>query len=322
MKRLIHTAVLVCAAAFGCAAQAEGYPDRPIRMLVGQSPGSATDVVARMLAAKMGESLGQSIVVENRAGAGGVVAATSMAHAAPDGYYILMTTASQTSLAPSLMKEVPYDPFKDFTYIAPATDVAMLLVASPGSGIKTFQQMVAKAKAAPGKIDFGSSGLGSASQLSLEMVAQLTDIRLAHVPYKGSAPAITSVVANETSLHVNALGNLMPLAKADKVVPLAVLTDNRNPQMPDVPSLSDLKLKMPRVPAWIGLIGPANLPPAVVATLADAMHKAQADPEIKQKFTDLGLLAFEGSGADFKQRAEEDGKVWGKLMRDRGIKGE
>lgn len=298
----------------------QAYPDHPIRMLVGQSPGSATDIVARLMAAKMSATLGQSIVVENRAGAGGVLAASFMAQAKPDGYSILMTTASQTSLAPQLMSSLPYDPFRDFTYISPVTDVAMLLVASSKSGIGDLAALVKQAKSNPGKINFGSSGMGSASHLALEMLAQLTSIQLAHIPYKGTAPAITSVVAGETSLHVNALGNLIPLVQSGKVVPIAVLTDQRSARLPDVPSLTDLGLKMPRVASWIGLIGPAALPQPVTQKLADAVQAAKNDPEIKQKFLDLGLIPFDGSGQDFRKRAEDDSRVWGQLIHDRGIR--
>jgi tripartite-type tricarboxylate transporter receptor subunit TctC len=288
-------------------------------MLVGQSPGSATDIVARLMAAKMSQSLGQSIVVENRAGAGGVVAASSMAQAKPDGYSILMTTASQTSLAPHLMKSLPYDPFRDFTYIAPVTDVAMLLVASPTSGIGNYADLVKMAKANPGKINFGSSGLGSASHLSLEMLAQLAGIKLSHIPYKGTGPAITSVIAGETSLHVNALGNLIPLVQSGKVVPIALLTDQRSARLPEVPSLTDLNVKMPRVASWIGLVGPAGLPQPITEKLVGAVQAAKNDPEIKQKFLDLGLMPFDGSGQDFSKRAEEDSRAWGKLIHDQNI---
>lgn len=327
MKRLVYLIaglIAYCMAALLPTAShaASSYPSHPIRMLVGQSPGSATDVIARLLAQKMSQILGQSIIVENSAGAGGVVAASTMAHASPDGYYILMTTASQISLAPHLMQNLPYKPFRDFTYIAPATDVAMLLVASPQSGITDFKTLLARAKAAPGKINFASSGLGSASHLALEMVAQQAHISLTHVPYKGTGPAITSILANDTSLLVNALGSLETLVKAGKLVPLVTLTDDRNPQLPDVPSLPDVGLKIPHIPAWVGLIGPAKMPQPIVDKLAATMRQAIAEPDVQQKFNDLGFIAMPGDGAAFKARAEDDSKVWGKLIHDRNIHAE
>jgi len=297
-----------------------GYPDHSIRVLVGQSPGSATDTVARLITDKMSEELKQSMVVENRPGAGGIVAAQSVAREKPDGYVIMMATASQTSLSLHLLEHPPYDPFKDFTYIAPATDVAMILLASPGSGIKDFASLLEMAKRNPGKITFGSSGVGSASQLSLEMVSELTGIKLLHVPYKGTNPAVTALMANETDLHVNALGVALPLIKAGKVVPIALLIDKRSALLPDVPALSDLGLTMPRVPAWIGLIGPAGMPKDVVDRLADALHNAQKSPEVQQRFTSLGYIPFEGDGAYFLDRSKNDSEVWGKLIKDRGIR--
>jgi tripartite-type tricarboxylate transporter receptor subunit TctC len=323
LRRLTSLLAGLVLAAGAAAAQAQGaYPEHPIRMLVGQSPGSATDIVARMVAVKMGQVLGQSVVVENRAGAGGVVAAGAIAKAPPDGYFIIMSTASQTSLAPKLLVGLPYDPFKDLTYIAPVVDTAMLLVANPDSGIKTLDDLVRKAKANPGKLNFGSSGLGSASQLSMEMLAQVEGIQLAHVPYKGTAPAITSLVAGETPLLVNALGQLLPLIKGGQAVPILLFMDQRSRKIPDTPSLKDAGLTIPRVPAWIGLIGPPNLPQPIVDKLANAVHAAQQDPEIRQRLDDLGQPLFEGSGKDFEQRAEEDSQVWGKLIQDRGIKPE
>lgn len=295
------------------------YPERPIRLIVGQSPGSAADGVARLLATEMGKYLGQSIVVENQAGAGGTVAAASFAKMKPDGYTLMMGIASQLSLGPHLFQKTTYDPFKDFTYIAPAADVVMVLTTSDKSGIKDLDTLVKKAKAAPGRVSFASSGVGSASQLSLEMLSDMAGISMLHVPYKGTAPAVTSVMSNETDLLSNVVGAVYGPVKSGKLVPIVVFSDKRSALFPDVPTSSEQGYTLPKIAGWIGLVGPAGLSKEITDKLTNALHNAQQDSKVKAFYDNQGLILWQGDGSEFLNRAHTDSDVWGKLIREKGI---
>lgn len=320
MKRLMACAAFSALMTMHPATHADNhYPERPIRLIVGQSPGSAADGVARLLATEMGKYLGQPLVVENQAGAGGTISAASVAQMKPDGYTLMMGIASQLSLGPHLFKRTAYDPFKDFTYIAPAADVVMVLTASAGSGIHDLDTLVKKAKAAPGRITFASSGMGSASQLSVEMLAQRAGVSLLHVPYKGTAPAVTSVMSNETDLLSNVVGAVQGPVNAGKLVPIVVFSEQRSALLPQVATSSEQGYDLPRIAGWIGLVGPAGLSSEIVARLANAMHKAQQDPKVKAFYDAQGLVLWQGDASGFLSRARTDSEVWGKLIRERGI---
>ncbi|OZI26782.1 hypothetical protein CAL26_05535 [Bordetella genomosp. 9] len=320
MKGLIAGAALAALMTAASPVDAQQhYPERPIRLIVGQSPGSAADGVARLLAAEMGKYLGQSVVVENQAGAGGTIAAASVAQMKPDGYTLMMGIASQLSLGPHLFKKAAYDPFKDFTYIAPAADVVMVLTASDKSGVTDLATLVRKAKAAPGRMTYASSGVGSASQLSVEMLSERAGISLLHVPYKGTAPAVTSVIANETDLLSNVVGAVYGPARSGKLVPIVVFADKRSALLPDVPTSSEQGYELPKIAGWVGLVGPAGLPAEIAVKLADALHRAQQDPKVQAFYDAQGLILWQGNAAEFLSRARTDSDVWGKLIREKGI---
>ncbi len=319
MKGLMMAAALACIAGPAWAQSPDRYPDRSIRLIVGQTPGSAADSVARLLAKEMGNYLGQAIVVENQSGAGGTIAAASFSKARPDGYTLMMGIASQLSLGPHLFPQAPYDPFTDFTYIAPAADVVMMVTASDKSGIKDLDTLIKKAKRDPGKLAYASSGVGSASQLSMEMLFDIAGVSLLHVPYKGTAPAVTSVMANETAVLSNVVGAVHAPIKAGRLVPVAVFSDRRSVLLPDVPTSAEQGYPLPKIAGWIGLVGPAKLPQEIVDKLTKALHKAQRDPEVKAFYDSQGLILWQGDAAEFLGRARADSEVWGKLIRGKGI---
>jgi len=320
MKSIIVHFVAGLALGLGAQVQAaDTYPEKPIRLVVGQSPGSATDNIARALAEHMSGELKQSVIVVNQPGAGGGVAATAVARERADGYSVMFATVSQLSLNPWFYESLAYEPFKDFTYIAPVADVPMLLVASRASGIRDFADFVRKAKASPGTLNYSSWGAGTASHLSMEMIAILTGVSLTHIPYKGTAPALASIFSGETDVNVTVLGSGIPAVRGDQVVPLALLQPRRDSRLPDTPTLRELGVEAPEFPSWIGMVGPAGLPQPITDTLAKALGKAISDPAIQQRFNQLALIPLHGDGAQLMHKAKSDSNIWGKLIQDRGI---
>jgi len=309
----------VCAIALPAAAQG-AFPQHPVRLVVPQSAGSGGDVVARLLSEKAGAALGTSIVVENKPGANGIVAASSVAKAPPDGYTLMLTGVSQMSFNPKLYKQLPYDPEKDFSYVAPVVDTPFVLVAGKSSPDKTLAQMLARAKAAPDTITYASAGAGNSTHLSTEMIASVAGIKLKHVPYKGSGPALNAVIGGQVDLMTSVLGSALPQIQGGNVVPLAVLAPQRAADLPQVPTLKEAGVDAPTMPGWFAVVGPAGLDGAIVARLNAAFQQAIADPEINKKLKDLYFIPLTGSAAQMRERALADAKVWGEFIDRTGVR--
>lgn len=320
MYRLLISATLAATFAMSpAAAMAADYPDRPIRLVVPQSAGSGGDVVARLLAEKLGAELGQSIVVDNRPGANGIVGTAFVAKQPADGYTLLLTGVSQVSFNQHLYRSLAYDPQKDFTYIAPVVDTPFVLVASKASGIRSMASFLDKARAKPGGLTFSSAGVGNSTHLAMEMLADKAGIKLTHVAYKGSGPALTGVIAGEVDAMVSVLGTALPQIASGNVVPVAVIGDQRVPQLPNVPTAREAGLDLPVMPAWYALLGPADMDPRIVARLNASVQRFLADPRIRSKLAALYLDPLTGSADAIKQRALSDSKTWGDFIRKRGI---
>ncbi|ALM87181.1 ABC transporter substrate-binding protein [Bordetella sp. N] len=324
MSRLFSgLAVAVSLSLCGAVAAAQDtYPNRPVRLIIPQSPGSGGDLVGRMLAESLSKDLKQPVIVENRAGANGVVAAVSVAREAPDGYTLMLGLVSQLSFNQFLYKNTPYDGFKDFTYVNPVVETPYVLVSSKRSGIKDFAGFLAKARQEPGKLNFASAGTGNMTHLSMELLASNTGLKLTHVPYKGSGPALLSVISGESDLMVSVLGTALPQIQSGAVVPLAVLGAQRAKQIPDVPTLADLKVQVPVIPGWYALVGPAKMPQAVSDVIAASVHRFLVAPATQAKLADLYLEPMLGTGQELHTRAVADAKVWGKFIQDNGIQSE
>jgi len=319
-RRLMASALLASAVLCQTAALADdAYPNRPIRMIVPQSAGSGGDVVARLLSERLAQELGQSIVVDNRPGANGIVAMSTAAKAPADGYTVLLTGVSQISFNPHLYASLPYNPQKDYTFISPVVDTPFVLLASKASGITSVQAFIDKARNKPGGLTFSSAGVGNSTHLAMEVVADKLGLKMTHVAYKGSGPALTGVVAGEVDAMVSVLGAALPQVTGGTVVPVMIIGPRRVKELPNVPTVKEAGIDVPLMPSWYALVGPAGLDAKIVATLNAAVQSALADPQVKARLSSLYLYPVAGSPEAIKQRAASESKVWGEFIRKRGI---
>ena len=322
MKK-VYLLVLFVAATFAAGAIAQTYPTKPLKLIVPFSPGGASDLTARTLAQKMGESMGQSIVVENKPGANGVVGIDSVAKSQPDGYTILLTDRGSLTVNPSLYVKLPYDPVKDFSYIGIATDGPYVLVANPKLDVKTVQELVALSKSKPGTVNYSSFGIGSMAQLNLEAFNQKMGTDMLHVPYKGAAPAAQAAVAGEVGVTIAAVPAVQGFIKDGRLRALAVGSEKRFAVLPDVPTMteagagSDILL-----PTYFALLAPANTPAPIVARLNAELKKALADPQVVERLASAGLVPNGGSPEAMAASVKSDLPRFQALVKSIGIKPE
>jgi tripartite-type tricarboxylate transporter receptor subunit TctC len=300
-------------------ALASGFPAAPVKLMVPQSAGSGGDLVARILSEKMAAALGQSVVVDNKPGANGVLASSLLAKAKPDGYTVMLTGASPIVFNPNLYKKLPYDPAKDFTYIAPVADTPFVLVASKQSGITSFASLVKLAKEKPGRLTFSSAGVGNSTHLATEMMADRTGMKLMHVPYNGSGPALSAVVSGQVDLMFSVVGTALPQIRTGAVKPLLILGADDIADLPNVPSTKKEGIELPPLPAWYAVLGPAGMDPEVAKTLEKAVQEAMRDPGLQQQFKAQYLPELPGTSKDLYNNSMRDLKVWGDLIKRLGI---
>jgi tripartite-type tricarboxylate transporter receptor subunit TctC len=257
------------------------YPNRPIKLIVGFAPGGSTDIVARIVAQKLSERLGQSVVVDNRAGAGGTIGADVTAKAPPDGYTLTLGTTSTHAIAAGAYSKLPYDPVKDFTPISLVAITPYLLVVNPQVPVKTLAEFVTLAKANPGKMNYASAGSGTATHLAMEMLKDAAKLDIVHVPYKGNAPADVAILAGEVQTVFGSMPALLQNAKAGKVRSIAVGTTQRSPALPEIPTIAEQGYPGFEAALWLGIMGPANMPKPVVDRLHRELVAIVATPEFK-----------------------------------------
>ncbi len=296
--------------------QAQDYPTRPIKLVIPQAPGAGADLVGRLLADKMSQELRQPVVVDNKPGANGMLASSLVVREPADGYTLMLTSVSLVSFNQFMYRNIPYDPLKDFTLIAPVADATFVLVASNASGIKSWADLVARAKASPDTLTFASAGTGNSTHLYTEMLARRSGFQVRHIPYKSSSPALMSVVAGETDIMVVPTAVALSQIRANKLVTLAQSGESRSAQLPAVPLLKELTPDSPALPGWYALVGPARMDPKVVQKLSAAVNSFLADPVQRGKLVDQFLFPIPGTTAGIQQRAEGEAKVWGGLIRD------
>jgi tripartite-type tricarboxylate transporter receptor subunit TctC len=297
-------------------AVAQDFPTRPIKLVIPQAPGSGADLVGRMLAEYMANDLKQPVVVDNKPGANGIIASQMVQREAADGYTVLLTSVSLVSFNQFLYKDVPYDPLKDFTFIAPVADAGFVVVASNASGIKSWADLVTKAKAKPEELTFASAGLGNSTHLYTEMISLRSGFKLRHIPYKSSGPALMAVVSGEADVMTVTTATGLAQIKAGKVVGLAQSGEARSPQLPDLPLLKELAPDVPPLPGWYALVGPAKMDPKITQTLAGSVNRFLADPATKQKLIEQFLFPIPGTPAGIQKRAENEARIWGGLIRN------
>ena len=301
------------------AAQAQAaYPSKPITIIVPFSAGGTTDILARVVGQFMSNDLGQPVVIDNRAGAGGNIGGQAAARATPDGYTIFMGTVGTHAINQSLYKKMPFDPIKDFAPLSRVAMVPNLLVANPSQPYKNVKELIAYAKANPGKINFGSSGAGSSIHLSGELFKQMAGVDMQHVPYRGSAPAVSDLLGGQINLMFDNMPSAIPHVKGGKLRPLAVTTAKRSPALPDVPTIAESGVPGYEATSWFGLLAPAGTPAPVIAKLNASILKALANPEVKKKLAEQGAEAAGEKPEQFAAFIAAETAKWGKVVKESG----
>jgi len=308
---------LICAPAGALAAD---YPERPVTVVVGFPPGGPSDVLARIVAKKLGELLGQPFVVDNRPGAGGNVAGEVAAHAEPDGYTLLMGNNSILATNASLYANIGFDPVRDFTPISLIGTQANILVVNPNVPANTMAELIDLAKANPGKLNFASSGYGAAAHLAGELFKTKAHIDIVHVPYKGAAPALQDVISGQDQMMFATAASVLGMIKNGQVRALAVTTLKRTAILPDVPTVDELGIKGFEATTWHGLVAPAGTPKDIIATLHRAIIVALDDPEVRQALTALGVDIGGDSPEEFSAYIQAEIPKWAEVIKASGAK--
>ena len=296
---------------------AQGWPSRPIRMVVPLSPGGFADVPGRILAARLSSSLGYNVFVENRPGAGGTIGADFVAKSAPDGYTLLFTGTPHV-ISAWVYKKLPYDPLKDFEPVALVASGPYVLVVNPQLPVHSIRELIAAAKAQPGKIDYASSGNGSAQHLVSALFASMAGIELNHVPYKGSGPAMQDLLGGQVKVSFAGIPNVLPHVKAGRLRALAVSTPQRSPDLPDVPTAAEAGVPGYQATLWLNLAAPAGTPGEIVQRLYAETAKALQDAELQQSFRAAGVEASPMSPQELAGFMRAEYEKWGKVVRDTG----
>ena len=297
------------------------WPTKPVRIMVGASPGGGTDIIARMLGDKLTAVFGQPFVVENRPGAANTIASDVTAKSPPDGYTLLVGTNTAQAIAPHIMK-LGFDPVKDLTPIALLVVVPNVVAVAPGVAANNIRDLVAEIKAQPGGFSCGSSGIGSTQHLACEAFAMATGTKIVHIPYKGSAQALTDLVGGQIQLDFDTTSSAMSFIKGGKVKALAVMTPKRAAELPDVPTLAESGLPGVEMSTWYGFFGPANLPREITSRLHAETMKILAMPDVRKRLEGLAGEPGALGAAEFAAMAKADYERSGKLVRDANIKGE
>ena len=308
-------AALVAGAVWSPAWAQGAFPTRPVKMINPFPPGSPVDLVGRLVAQKLQDAWGQPVVVESRAGAGGAVGAEAVARATADGYTLLVTSASTHVIAPALRRQLPYDVNKDFAPIALVAYGPTAVVVHPSVPVQSLSELVAYAKANPGKVAYASSGLGTILHLSGELFAYRTGVDLLHVPYKGAVPASTDLLSGQVQLMFDSISNAAPHVKAGKLRALAVLTPQRTPLMPEVPTGQEAGFEGLDFPAWIGFYAPAGTPRELVVQITRSVQSVMAQADIRERFAQGGLIPASVTDADFARQVTAHQKIVADLVR-------
>jgi tripartite-type tricarboxylate transporter receptor subunit TctC len=310
-------AVLFLALIFSSQGFAQSWPQRPIRLVVPLSPGGFADTPARLLAPKLSAALGRQVFIENRPGAGGTIGANEVAKSAPDGYNLLLTGTPHV-VGPWLYKNLQYDALKDFNHFALVASGPYILVVNPQLGVGTVRELIAAAKAAPGKIDYASSGNGSAQHLVSSLFASMAGIELNHIPYKGSGPAMQDMVSGQVKVSFAGIPNALSHLKAGRLKALAVSTAKRWPELPDVQTVAEAGVPGYEATLWLNLAAPAGTPADIIKRLVDETQKALQDPELQKSFQNSGVEAtFAGPEATITYMRSEYEK-WGRVVKQTG----
>ncbi|WP_338878885.1 tripartite tricarboxylate transporter substrate binding protein [Achromobacter veterisilvae] len=310
---LTLAAAALAVSATGAAAAQGSYPDRPIRLIVPFPPGGTSDVVGRIFAEALGRQIGQTVVVENRGGAGGTVGTRAVASAPPDGYTLLLGTSSTNGTNSAVYKSLPYDAVKDFTPVTQIIRVPGVIVVNKDFPAKDYASFVALIKGAPGKYSYASSGNGGATHMAMEYYKSLSGLDMMHVPYRGTGPALNDVIAGQVPILWDTAASSMAHIQSGSLRPIVVAAKTRLSQLPDVPTFAEAGLPDYDAEMWNGLLAPAGLPADVLAKLSDASRKALAAPEVQAKYAGVGAYVVADTPGEFKTMIEADVAKWKKV---------
>ena len=322
--RLLASAVTAALLMMSAAAGAQQWPVKPLKWIVPFPPGGPTDTLSRAVAIKLGEALGQPVVIENRGGAGGGVGMDALAKSTPDGYTIGLSTTGTHAINPALYgAKIPYDAIKDFTPLTLAVSYVNILVINPNHPAKNVRDLVAFAKAHPGKVSFGSAGNGASNHLSGEVLKTLTGAPMQHIPYKGSAPALTDVMAGNITFMYDVLNTGLTQVKAGRVTALAVTSAKRSPFAPDVPTMEEAGVpgySSAGSDLWFGIMGPAGIPKPIVAKLNAELIRVMRSPEVRERVRGQYFDPYTSTPEEFAAVIKTDLEKWGKIVRASGAR--
>ncbi|WP_291986178.1 tripartite tricarboxylate transporter substrate binding protein [Luteitalea sp.] len=302
---------------------AANYPQRPIRVVVGFPPGGATDILARIVSQHMSASWGQSVVVDNRGGAGGTVAADMVSRANPDGYTLMMVPSGPFTISASTYENLPYDTANGFAALSLLAWVTNAIVVPANSPINNLQDLIRMAKEKPGQLSNSSSGNGSLHHLAGEVFKQLTGTKIIHVPFKGGGPALVAISTGEVTFGMSSLPSIMPLLQAKRIRPIVVTSQKRSAALPDVPTIAEAGLPLPaglEMREWYGMVAPLKTPPAIVEKLNAEMVKIIRRPDVQTRLTEMGAEAAGSTPRELATQIANDVKTWAKVVKETGVK--
>ena len=318
----MHRRTLFALSLFAAATQAlaQGYPNKVIKLQVPFAPGGTTDIIARTIADAMGKALGQVVVVENKAGGGGVIGANETAKSAPDGYSLGMATVSTTAANPAINPKIPYNPLTDFTPIINIAATPNVIAVHPGFPAKDYKSFVAELKKSPGKYSYSSSGTGGIGHLQMELYKNLSGTFVTHIPYRGSGPALNDTVAGQVPMTFDNLPSALPFIQSNRLVAIVVAAPQRLPQLPNVPTFKEVGLVPVNRMAYYGIYGPKGLPKEVVDKVNAGVRKALEDPAVKKRIEDTGSIIIGNTPEQFAAQIKAEFEVYKKVVETARLK--
>lgn len=322
MRNGPRTIVATCILAMTGAAFAQEYPVKAIRLVDGYSPGGGTDVIARLIAPKLSELLGQSVVVENRPGATGTIGAATVVRAPPDGYTLLVGLSSTIAVSPSLLTKLPYDTLRDLVAVAQVVTFPNVLVVHPSVPTRNLKELIALAKARPNTLNYASGGLGTSNHLAGELLKSMAKINIAHVPYKGGGPAVIAILGGEVDMLFGTMPSTTGFVRNGRLRPLAVTGPQRSAALPEVPTMIESGLPGFEIVSWMGVLAPARTPRDVIVKLNTAINAIMGNADIRARIAEQASDVVTGTPEQFGALIRRDTERWAKVIREAGIKSE